>query len=387
MANRNVLVLTPWYPTRGHRYAGVFVREYAKAVQDRWNPVVLHAGTMDETLPQWWAVQRETNHDLTDGVPSYRASYRHTQVRGCNRLRYWCSMLQSVRTIGNEHGRPDIIHAHVYSMGAIALLLGRLYGVPVVISEHSSAFARGLLPPRELAKAKRVMGKANAVLPVSHSLQDTLERLGIVASFQVVPNVIDTDHFFYLPSDPQRRGVARLLAVSSLIALKGLRFLFRALAESSCLARAWHLDVVGDGPEATAHQQMVDELGLGARVSLHGQMQKKDVAVMMKQADLFVLPSLVETFSVATAEALASGLPVLVTKCGGPEEFVTERSGVIVPPGDVTGLANGLIAMLDRLPAFDPAAIAKEARDRFGRRVVGTMLDVLYSRLLGTYTN
>ena len=383
MTRQNVLVLTPWYPTHKHRYSGVFVREYAKAVQDRWNAIVLHAGVTDASIPGWWAAQKETDEELTDGVPSYRAAYRRTRVRGCNWPRYWCGIFQTVRDIAKEHGRPDIVHAHVYTTGQAALRIGKFYGIPVVISEHYTAFARGLLSPRQLAKARRVFGKADVVLPVSEALQHTLEQLGVVASFRVVPNIINTDRFYYRQLERADVGVARLLAVSSLVEHKGLRILFRVLAEASRQGRPWHLDVVGDGPEAAEHRQMVDELGLASKVTFYGQLFKKDVAAMMSKADLFVLPSLVETFSVATAEALASGLPVLVTKCGGPEEFVTERSGMIVPPGDAPALAGALDTMLGRLDTYDRQAIAASARERFGYQTVGNTLNDIYFHVLG----
>jgi glycosyltransferase involved in cell wall biosynthesis len=380
----NILFLTPWYPTKEHIYAGVFVREYAKAMQKYNNVVVLHVGIADQSIPRWWGTQRENDEDLTDGIPSYRAVYRCARMRGCSWPRYWVSVIRSVAALSKEYGPFDLVHAHVFSTGSAALLIGRWYGIPVVISEHYTGFARGSFSRSQIRQAQRVFRGADAVLPVSHALQRAIEQYGIKASFRVVPNTVNTDLFSFKRFSPAPDGTVRLLTVTSFVAHKGLAALLRALSQVSWRDRPWHLDVVGGGPDAVQHRNMADELGLAAHVTFHGSMLKSEVARMMRGADLFVLPSLVETFSVATAEALASGVPVLVTRCGGPEEFVEESCGMVVPPGDATALAEGLMGMLDRLKSYDRKEIARTARERFGYEAVATVLDEVYTQMIGS---
>jgi glycosyltransferase involved in cell wall biosynthesis len=102
------------------------------------------------------------------------------------------------------------------------------------------------------------------------------------------------------------------------------------------------------------------------------------VAEFVRQADLFVLPSLFETFSLATAEALAAGTPVLATRCGGPEEYITDDVGMLVPPGDTSALCKGLDYMLDHLETFSSEQISSYARKRFSPQTVGDKLHRLY---------
>lgn len=375
------MVLTPWYPTQDHRYAGVFVREYAKAIQHQCNVTVLHCGIVDQTIQNWWSLVQEHDKKLTDGIPSYRVLYRHSRIKGVSFLRNHGSAYQAVIKLAKECEQPDLIHAHVYSIGLAACLAGKRLGIPVVVSEHFTGFSRGILSHRQICEAKCVFRMADAVLPVSEALQKTLQGIGVKATFNVIPNVIDTDLFCYEPTLLQSDGSLRLLAVSSLIKHKGLEYLFRALTMVSWKNHNWRLDVVGAGPEETQHYQMVKDLNLSDNVTFHGQMLKHEVAQMMRTADLFVLPSIFETFSVVTAEAMASGLPVLVTRCGGPEAFVTEREGVIVDPGDAEALADALTFMIGRLPTYDRVAIARTAKDQFSAAIVGASLYELYERL------
>jgi len=381
----NILFITPWYPTADQVHSGVFVREYAKAVQGRHNVVVLHLGVVDQRIARAWSTQKECDEALTDGIPSYRAVYRQAGIRACSRLRYWASALCAAADVAREHGPFDLIHAHVFSTGPAALLIGRRHGIPVVISEHFSGFMQGALSRSQIRQARRVFRRASAVLPVSRALQRAMEQYGIKAAFSVVPNTVNTDLFHAGAFSPAPDRTVRLLAMASFAPRKGLAFLFRALGQVPWRGRPWRLAVVagGAGPEEAQHRQMVDDLGLTRHVTFHGWMLKSEVARMMREADLFVLPSLAETFSVATAEALAAGVPALVTRCGGPEEFVDERCGLVVPPGDVSALAEGLTAMLDRLDRYDRKAIAGMARDRFGYEVVSVALDDLYHRVTG----
>jgi len=378
----NILVLTPWYPTQDHRYWGVFVREYAKAIQSRCNVTVFHCGLADKTLTHWWAAVQEHDQALTDGIRSYRVLYRRTRIKGISFLRYQASVCRAAMKLSKECGRPNLIHAHVYSTGLAGLLTGRMFRIPVVISEHLTAFARGPLPRRYLCETRFVFRMADAVLPVSHALQKTLQENGVKASFQVVPNVINTALFHYQTPHSPSNGVLHLLAVSSLVKHKGLAYLFQALTMVPWKDRAWRLDVVGDGPEVEQYFQLVKNLKISDNVIFHGQMLKNGVARMMRAADLFVLPSIIETFSVATAEALASGLPVIVTRCGGPEEFVTASEGILVSPGNSEELADALTRMIEHLPTYDRAAIAQKAKEKFGAARVGATLCELYERLV-----
>lgn len=375
----NVLFVTPWYPTRDHCYNGVFVREYARAVQTLCDVVVLHLAVSDPYMRQWWTTRRETDGTLTAGIPTYRAVYRRSQIRGLTWPRYWAGVMRAAGAIWNAHGPFDIVHAHVYSAGSAALMVGRWRHIPVVISEHSTGFTRGTLPGSEIGRARKAFGKANVVLPVSRFLQRAIEQYGITAEFRVVPNVVDTDMFSHESWARSSDGTVRMLTVTSFVEHKGLAVLFRALKEVSWRDRSWRLDVAGGGAGASEYRRMAEDMGLSRNVKFHGAVAKSEIARMMKDTDFFVLPSLVETFSVATAEALASGLPVVVTRSGGPEEFVDDSCGIVVAPGDATALAGGINRMVDSLKDYGRDEIARVAKGRFGYESVGSAITDVYS--------
>lgn len=380
MTRLRVLFMTAWYPTTGQPVAGVFVREHAKAVSLHDDVVVVHLAGCDPGVRGLWRIERETDPELTEGIPTYRVRHGRPAPKTGLPL-YVASAWAAYRRVLLDGFAPDVIHAHVFHAGFPAVLLGRRHGIPVVVTEHFTGFPRGLLSRRDVRLARFTFQNAHRVLPVSLALQRSIEGYGIHARFVVVPNAVDTDLFY--PADPKRRrdGPKRLLFVGLMARghVKGVPQLLEALARVQ--RRDWHLDLVGDGVARQEYEDWAARLGLGDMVTFHGLQTKAEVARRMREADLLVVPSYWETFSVVAAEALVSGLPVVATRCGGPEELVSPDSGALVRPGDTAELATALIESLDKEPG-DWGAFAQRARERFGPEAVGARLHSIYRSVM-----
>lgn len=382
-----VLFVTNWYPTGEHPARAVWIREHAKAVRLYDDVVVLHCRGPQPAGTRRRRMEPETDEQITEGIPTYRLSCASSPIPTASYLGALWSGLRAFRHLVKGGFRPDVVHAHVYDAGGLALLIGKLHRIPVVVSEHFSSFPRRTLRPLDVLKAWLAFRGADTVLPVSHALQSAIERYGIHARFHVVPNAVDTTLF--TPADRPRPEAARkrILAVGQLVPERGLSYLLRALARLGDKRGDWHLDVVGEGESRQECEDLVARLALGAKVAFHGRQPRAEVAAFMRRADLFVLPSLCETFSAPAAEALAAGTPILATRCGGPEEFVGEDVGLLVPTGDAETLSTGLDYMLDNVHRYSHARIAAYARERFSPEVVGAQLHTVYRSLVpGTAT-
>ncbi len=376
-----VLFITSWYPTKEIPTRGIFVREHAKAVRLYDEVLVLHCVEGASPCGKLWRLEEEKDAGLTEGIPTYRLQRRRSPIPKTSYLVHLWTVFRAFRQIAAQGFRPDIIHAHVYTAGLPAVLIAKLHRLPVVVTEQYSGFRRKLLGCMDLRLARLAFRWADVVLPVSKSLQQAIEGCGIRARFQVVPNVVDTALFHPAVAPPPRNQENRLLVVCMLDPShnKGLPHLLHALAQLGRKRIDWHLDIVGDGPARAPYEHLTKDLGLLERVTFHGYRCKKEVADFMRRADVLVLPSLIETFSAVAAEALATGTPVLATRCGGPEEFVTDSVGMTVPPGDAEALNDGLEKMLRQLNQFSPPTISRYAHERFGPEPVGARLHTLYA--------
>ena len=378
MGRLKVLFLTNWYPAKEAPVKAVWVREQAKAVRLYDEVRVLHCVGPDLNLKRRWRTEQETNEKLSEGIPTYRVWYRPSPIPKTSYFLYFWSICRTFRQIVNEGFRPDIIHVHIYDAGGPAVLLGKLYRIPVVVTEQFSSFPRGLLGPLDVVKAWLAFRWAKRVLPVSAALQKAIEDYGIHAHFQVIPNVADTTVFF--PPSHLRRDInpKRILFVGQLVPVRGVPYLLQALALLGQKREDWRLDLVGDGEARTEYERLALDLQLGDKVTFHGLKTKQEVADLMRRADLLVLSSLCETFSAPAIEALATGIPVLATRCGGPEEFISQEVGLLVSPGDADSLCQGLDRMLDNLHLYSCKQIAQYARDRFSPQFVGAELHAVY---------
>jgi glycosyltransferase involved in cell wall biosynthesis len=268
--------------------------------------------------------------------------------------------------------RPDLVHGHFYDAAAATLLLARRLGVPYVLTEHST-LARPLT-----GLERRAFREAGRVMPVSRRLQNALESAGLEARYEIVPNVVDLDSFSPAPHPP--RPVKRLIAVTRMTEIKGVPDLLEALRLLKARRQDWTCDLIGGGERGDDYRALASQLGLDQAV-FHGELRRPEVAAALREADLFVLASRIETFSVATVEAMACGLPAVVTACGGPEELVGPEAGVIVPKENPAALAEALDRTLSNLDRFHPEEIASTVAGRFGADTVGRRLLAVYEEV------
>ncbi|MDX2007806.1 MAG: glycosyltransferase [Meiothermus sp.] len=314
------------------------------------------------------------------GIPTVR-----NEGWGTPRLYAWqmtTTALRLFKQYCQRFGRPDIIHAHttLYA-GVAAQALCERHGLPLVITEHWTGYEEGLASPRELELTTSTLRHAKAVFSVSERLRQTLAARVGFADAEVVPNLVDTQ-FFSLGKRQAPRGRVRVLCIALLAPFKRLEVLLAAVAELARQGFEVELELGGDGPERPRLEKLVDSLGIRTRVRFLGLLSQSQVREAMHRADVFVLSSEVETFGVVLIEAMSTGLPVISTRSGGPEEFVTPEVGRLVPAGDSQTLASAIEEVGTHLEQFDPEEIRRRVVERFSAPVVALKLINRYQQIL-----
>jgi L-malate glycosyltransferase len=370
-----VLITPEWYPDAARPFFGVFCREQARATA-RTHDVVVLTWIYDPTLRAPFRIERE--HE--DGFRTFRIRFRGSRIPrspGAFKLAGIAAVLLRLRRGG---WRPDVIHAHEYVAGRVALLLGSVLRCPVVVSEHYGGFARGVVPADDRAAAREVFERAAIVCPVSDDLERHLRSLAPAARYETVPNVVDDEVFH--PAETRSDGDAlRLVAVGNLVEVKGHRFLLEAMTRLRA-KRKVTLDLIGDGELRGDLDALAVRLGLDGDVRFLGQRPKPEVAERVRAADVFVLPSLGENMPCALLEALACGVPAVASRVGGVPEVLDESSGVMVEPGSAAALAAGVEAVAARLDRYDRTETAAATRSRYGNEAIARRWSGVYARAL-----
>lgn len=279
-------------------------------------------------------------------------------------------MLRLCRRIFRAEGLPDVIYAHYMPCIAMLRLVKEKYGIPVVGIEHWSELNKSILPPKLMLLGRTAYALADRLLAVSPSLQAQMKRHFGVEAEVVCDMVSDT---FLQPAIPEKTAKPFVwLAVGSLRQGKGYDMLLEAFAR---LEGAQRLIVVGSGPENERLHVQTERLGIADRVRFTGMLDKQAIISLMKESHAFVLPSRGETFGVAYIEAMAMGLPVIATSCGGPEHFVNSDNGLLVGIDDVEQLTKAMKQMEATIDTYQPEKIRAYVQERFSAKAIAGQLE------------
>ncbi|WMI71637.1 glycosyltransferase [Aminobacterium sp. MB27-C1] len=374
-----VLVIAGGIPSNKYRGNGIFEFDQAKALANAGIKVVYVAVDV-RSLRRWrkWGYERYDVagvHVFCVNIPLGRLPkfiLRKISIYG----------LQSLyKKVFREFGKPDVLHAHFTNMGYIAAQLKKRIDVPLVITEHSSALVQPVLGKRVFEIAKEAYSNAEAVIAVSPSLAKVIQdKFKIKTRF--VPNIVDTEIFNFNTADKVENKVFRFISVGNLIYSKRMDLIVKAFYKVFIDNPHVSLTILGEGSERKRIEKYISKYKLGDRVKLLGVQPRTNVAKELKRSNCFVLPSRFETFGVAYIEALAVGVPVIATKCGGPECFVHKRNGLLIPVDDEEALVFAMKYMYEHNEKYNKQKIALETKNRFSPENISKELIKIFKEIL-----
>ena len=255
---------------------------------------------------------------------------------------------------------PDRIVSFIDSTNVLALLAARGNGVGVVVSERIDP-ARHRLPATWRLLRRLTYRSARAIVVQTSAAAEYFPRAWR-ERIAVIPNPVSAPPFPVETGDRE----TRIVAMGRLAPQKGFDLLLEAFARVAPERPEWILEIYGEGPERGALAASIERLGLAGRALLPG--RAPDAGAVFRRAGLFALSSRYEGFPNALAEAMACGVPAVVLNCAsGPAEIVRDEiDGLLVPEGDVGGLAAALLRLTgDRERRRAMGARAAEVAGRF----------------------
>ncbi len=380
----HVLLLPKWYPGDRDPQLGDFIRKQALATSAFVRMSVLHVEPVagQRTAARMTVHEGDGPWELTVRYTSCASGIRALR-KPVNLIRYWRASLQGWRVVLRDRGRPDLLHAYILVRPALfARWLRRRHGVPYLLSEQSSEYLDGTYARKGRffhAINRWLFRRARAVTAVSAVLGDALRAHGLCPAYDVVPNVVPGLERPLPPMGPS----GEFLIVADLVdRTKNVSGALRALSALRRQGEKAHLSIIGDGPDRGMLEQLARELGISDLVRFEGRLPNRDVLDRMAHAFAVIVNSNVETFSVVTGEALAQGKPVIATRCGGPQAFITEANGILIDPRDDAALAAAMLRLISAPERWDPGAIRASVGERFSPAAVGQAFATIYQRCL-----
>lgn len=287
----------------------------------------------------------------------------------------------------------DILHAH-YAMphAASAYLAKQMLGdtkVRTVTTLHGTDITLVGQAPSFHMVTRFSIQQSDCVTSVSEWLKQETNRIfDPKRSIRVIPNFVDTETFSPRDRSTVRDQFARpgeklLMHISNFRPVKNISAVVETFAEVRKRIPA-RLLLVGDGPERVPVEKQVHTLGLADQVTFLG--NQEYIEDLLPLADVFLLPSLHESFGLVVLEAMAAGVPVVATNVGGPPEVVTDgESGFLRAPDDVPGMVEAAMGVLtdSELAASVSAAGLERARTRFTVEQVIPQYEAAYESCSG----
>lgn len=381
-----VVWLASWFPTEDNPLSGDFIERHAKAAS-LYTPVhVFHVSRTKQRNIKSGPVKK--NYESYPQLTVNRYYYKILPIPGSSFISYCYSLLlyaKLVRRFIKENGKPDLIHVHVtLRCGLTALFFKFFYQIPFIVTEHfagfmpeAKQFVRG--NPIKDFFMKMILKNSSAVTAVSKALGNALQQKFSVNNIICVPNVVDTNIFFPVKKI-ETNGPKIFLHVSTLTPQKNPGQMLKAFALLKHeFADNFFLWIVG--PPSQHLVELSKQLNIYNCVTWHEETSQQNLARLMQKADALVLYSIFESFGCVNIEAMACGLPVIVSDLPVFREYFHEGVTAYFAQGESPYQLASTLHTFIKSPTISRETVSQYAFP-FNYQNVGAQIHDVYCEVL-----
>ena len=290
------------------------------------------------------------------------------------------------KVIKKNNGIPDLVHVNILTrVGLFAWYLKFIYGIPYAITEHWSRY----LPERNEYKGflrniltRIIVSNSVAISTVSLKLKEAMLNCGLYhPNFYIVNNIVNFEIFkpYNIETNENLKVFSNITCFDDYS--KNIFGIIRSVYELSKKRNDFLCIMVGDGADRTKAEMLAEKLSIkDTFVKFTGMLEGKALTDIYNQSLFTFLFSNFENMPVVIPESFACGKPVISTRVGGIHEYINEKNGLLIAPGDENELVEKLDFMLDHFKDYDPVSIRNFAFDRFSNIAVKKQLMELYGK-------
>ncbi len=341
-----ILVWAGWYPTQFSNQ-GIFVKKHLEVIGAKHQLFVFHITHQNHPY-KWFKTEK-----IEERFGTVKVFYVPRLPILKHFSYYSIPLFQKIKI-----GKIDVFHLHITYPYIYFTSLLKLFGVKkMVLTEHWSGFTDTSGKFDQLSKINKLvflkfLKNYNGVSVVSSYLKKIFSKKTHFENITITPNILELETFG--TTNKKSSLKYRLISISNLVdEVKNISLLIKVIEELVKEIPSLTLDIYGDGKDKNRLMEKAEISGLlNKNIFFKGFIPNHILQKKYEEYDAFILLSNYETFSIVTFEAILNNLPVIVSKCGGVEDYVNENNGVLVDNGNLKSAINGVKNIFDNYNSY-----------------------------------
>jgi glycosyltransferase involved in cell wall biosynthesis len=364
-----ILHITTWYPNELDPQLGIFIQKHICEGHDFAENVVIVVIASEELREPKFRL-KETN-----GVKEIIGYYPVRKGKKWSNFKNYNHILTKIfQHFLSLEFKPDFVHCHVADKSL--KIANKFFGdTPTLLTEHWSGYLDGRYDALSSGQKKarlKLVNKCIQVTCVSEHLKTSLVASGITVPISVIPNII-TNYSLKDRLNPQMKFLVVADLVDSVKNISGIIHSFIAFNKENSDST---LTIIGDGVDRKMLGKLAEN---NDNIKFEGRYNNKEVLKALPQFDCLIVNSNFETFSMVTAEAILSGVPVISSKCGGPEQFIEEGvNGFLFDKNEDQGLIRCMNILKQNISTLDCKQIKASILQKVNKDSIAEKFKQLY---------
>jgi glycosyltransferase involved in cell wall biosynthesis len=369
----NVLVWAGWYPKDENSYNGIFVKKHLQIIGKKYNLRIFHI---------------TNHHSFSFKVNQNKTDYGLERIYFIPEFKiftFFAFLIIPVYEYFSMKPKADVLHLHCsYPIILFAFIL-KLFGFKKnVLTEHWSGYttydgAFDRMPFFLKAILRRQLSSLSAISVVSNVLKEEMYKRNLLSPKTIIiPNVVSVPAQFIDNKPKNHISFCTICTLED--KTKNISGMIRAFKKALLKNENLRFTIYGNGIDEQLLINFTKEQGLlDTYIFFKGYVPNSQIAAVYFSHHVFISFSNYETFSISTAEALTHGLPVIVSKSGGPQSFVNQQNGILVNCANEDELSEAIVSLAENIEKYDCNKVSNTMKDRFSEKEILKGFDQLYT--------
>ena len=399
----NIVIVPSWHPDKKNKLAGIFFKEQTVALCKLYPHIDFHVIEINSneflisprfvvnSIVCFFKFLFSNKKILVEKEKENLFIYKKNHIMWSFliakkfREKYYYSIFKKIiDKIEREHGKINLTHAHVsFPAGFYCYNLKKEKNIPYVITEHMGPFPFPIFDKKIYLFEKYIkepIRNSNCVISVSTYINEQISNKLKISSI-IIPNMCDEEIFYPARKTANLNSFKFVTTCGKLSKEKGTNNLLNSIKIFVTRDQNTHFYIIGEDDSSFSYMDYAKELQISSFITFYGQKNRLEIADILRDSDAFIQPSEIESFSIACIEALATGIPIVATKCGGPEDIVNEQNGILVDNKSVESLTEGLFYIKQNYHLYNEENIRNDFMSKYSKKAVCSKIMSCYQNL------